>query len=118
MDDFNHDVIELYIYTKHSSVARTAIKLLKENNQHERIMKIVNMTHYCLDYKIRKQENILEKYKIKKGRRANLDFIEVMQINIKQIKKAKEILDDDLEYLENKEKKKIKKIKKNNVINR
>jgi hypothetical protein len=93
-----------------SSVAWAAIQLLKKNNQHERIMKIIHMTHYCLDYKIRKLENILEKYKIKKGRREHLHVIEMMQMDIEKFKRTKEILDDDLEYREDKE--------KNNVINR
>jgi hypothetical protein len=59
IDDFDLDIYEKYIDTKHSSAARLARQLLKGNNQHDRIMKIMNMTRYCMYQKIRKLEDLL-----------------------------------------------------------
>jgi hypothetical protein len=70
MDDFDLDVYEKCIDVKNSSAARLGRQLLKENNQHERIMKIMNMTRYCLYQKIRKLENLLYKYESKKVKKA------------------------------------------------
>jgi hypothetical protein len=70
MDDFDLDFYEKYIDIKNSSVARLGRQILKENNQHERIKKILNMTRYCLYEKIRKMENLLDKYELKKGKKA------------------------------------------------
>jgi hypothetical protein len=108
MDDFDLDVYEKCIDIKNSSVARLGKQLLKENNQHERIMKIMNMTRYCLYQKIRKLENLLDKYELKKRKKAKGYVISKIQMEIEKLKRAKEILDQDIKYLENKENKEDK----------
>jgi predicted DNA-binding protein YlxM (UPF0122 family) len=63
----------------------------------------MNMSRYCLYQKIRKLENIIEKYEIKKGKKAKEYVIFKIQAEINKLKSAKEILDQDIKYLENQE---------------
>jgi hypothetical protein len=103
MDDFDLAVYGKSIDIKNSSVARVGRQLLKENNQHERIMKIMNIIRYCLHQKIRKLQNLLDQYELKKGKKAKGYVTFKIQAEINKLKSAKEILAQDIKYLENQE---------------